>query len=54
VRISLAQVGKWIVDLGGVPPATLKGISTGSVDAGQELPVSGPKASIAKNDVPAR
>jgi hypothetical protein len=56
-RISLAQVGKWIVDLGGVPPATLKGISTGSVDAGQELPVSGLKAlkaSIAKNDVPAR
>jgi hypothetical protein len=26
VRISLAQVGKWIVDLGEVPPAALKGI----------------------------
>jgi hypothetical protein len=24
VRISLAQVGKWIVDLGEVPPAALK------------------------------
>src|SRR5262249_58095297 len=27
VRISLAQVGKWIVDLGEVPPAALKGIA---------------------------
>jgi hypothetical protein len=26
VRISLAQVGKWIVDHGEVPPAALKGI----------------------------
>src|SRR5262252_2868846 len=26
VRISLAQVGKWIVDLGEVPPAALKGL----------------------------
>jgi len=26
VRISLAQVGKWIVDLGEVPAATLKGV----------------------------
>src|SRR5258708_28771213 len=26
VRISLAQVGKWIVDLGEVPPAAVKGI----------------------------
>ena len=26
VRISLAQVGKWIVDLGEVPPEALKGI----------------------------
>src|SRR5215472_5668730 len=26
VRISLAQVGKWIVDIGEVPPAALKGI----------------------------
>src|SRR5215813_3088917 len=26
VRISLAQIGKWIVDLGEVPPAALKGI----------------------------
>jgi crotonobetainyl-CoA:carnitine CoA-transferase CaiB-like acyl-CoA transferase len=26
VRISLAQVGKWIIDLGEVPPAALKGI----------------------------
>src|SRR5450631_2742688 len=26
VRISLAQVGKWIVDLGEVPPAALKGV----------------------------
>src|SRR5882762_8210484 len=26
VRISLAQVGKWIVDLGEVPPAALKGM----------------------------
>src|SRR5262249_49186326 len=26
VRICLAQVGKWIVDLGEVPPAALKGI----------------------------
>jgi hypothetical protein len=29
VLISLAQVGKWIVDLGGVPPATLKGMRPG-------------------------
>jgi crotonobetainyl-CoA:carnitine CoA-transferase CaiB-like acyl-CoA transferase len=28
VRISLAQVGKWIVDLGEVPPATLEGVPT--------------------------
>jgi hypothetical protein len=28
VRISLAQVGKWIVDLGEAPPAALKGIPT--------------------------
>src|SRR5262249_40409491 len=27
VRISLAQVGKWIVDLGEVPPAALKSIA---------------------------
>jgi hypothetical protein len=26
VRISLAQVGKWIVDLGEVPAVTLKGV----------------------------
>ena len=26
IRISLAQVSKWIVDLGEVPPAALKGI----------------------------
>jgi len=28
VRISLAQVGKWIVDLGEVPAAALKGVPT--------------------------
>jgi hypothetical protein len=27
VRISLAQVGKWIVDLGEVPPAALEEVS---------------------------
>jgi hypothetical protein len=28
VRISLAQVGKWIVDLGEVPPAALIGYTS--------------------------
>src|SRR5439155_33969 len=33
VRISLAQVGKWIVDLGEVPAATLKGVLPSSPPA---------------------